>query len=145
MLAHLDYLHGAFDVIAFLDGFLGAAEGLVLHQLEPTGVEYQRVAGDARLRLVGFGKAAVDDEQLAVGLDGGLAFRSLYRHMAVDDMAVRALHIEAVENHVDGCLVVVVLVVVAFLFLVGLRVGYEVAFEGGHLVFVEQRGVGAAP
>ena len=143
--AHLNYLDGAFDVVALLDCFVGAAERLVLHQFQAAGMENQRVAGNTGLWLVGFGETAVDYQELAVCLDWGLTLGGLDGHVPVDDMAVGAFNTKAVEDHIYCALVVVEGIIITFFLFVGLWVGYEIAFEGGHLVLVEQWGVGAAP
>ena len=50
---HFDDLCGALDVGASLDGIGGAAEGLVLYELESSAVIDQRVACNACLFVVG--------------------------------------------------------------------------------------------
>ena len=40
------------------------------------------------LILIGLGKSAVDDQQLAAALDRRLPFLALHRHMPVDDMGM---------------------------------------------------------
>ena len=58
----------------------------MLHQLHSMRMIYQRVSRNARFGLVGFGKATVNHQQLAVGLYGAFAFNRLYRYMSVDDV-----------------------------------------------------------
>ena len=70
---HFDNLHGGLDVGASQDGILGAGKGLVLHELEASAVIDERIAGNARLGVVGLGEAAVDDHEAASRLDGVLA------------------------------------------------------------------------
>ena len=65
--------------------------------------------------------------------------------MAVDDVAVLALHAELVEDAVAHGGVVPQFVVPPFLFGMRFPFGYEVSFERGHLRFVEKWRVRAAP
>ena len=58
------------------------------HQTHPVGIDYQRIARDPGLILIGLGKSAVDDQQLAAALDRRLPFLALHRHMPVDDMGM---------------------------------------------------------
>lgn len=67
------------------------------------------------------------------------------RARAVDDVPVGSLHAKGIHDGVYYLLIVAQLEVVAFLLAVGLLVGYEVTLEGGHLAFVKQGAVGAAP
>lgn len=46
---------------------------LVLRQGKVVGIEDQGVARDSRLRLVRFGKTAVNNEELSISLDRTLA------------------------------------------------------------------------
>ena len=77
---------GGFDVETFLDGFLPALEGFVLHQLEAMTMIHQGIACNASSRLVGLREATIDDQQFAIGLDGFLALDGAHRHMTIDDM-----------------------------------------------------------
>ena len=105
----------------------------------------ERVAGNARLLVVGLGETAVDDHQLAVGLYRVLAASGMHGHVAVDDVAVGMAHLEGVENPVHHFFVVSHLEIVALILLVGLGVFKEITLEGGHLGLVEECGVGTAP
>ena len=142
----LDKERGRLDVQSLFDGFLATLEGFVLHQLEAVRVIDQGVAGDARLRLVGFGKATVYHQQLTAGLDGFLALEGLDGDMAVDDVRMRTrLYAKLLQNAVAGFGFVAQRIIPALGFLAQIRVAHEVTLEGGHLVFVERGGVGTAP
>ena len=117
----------------------------MLNQLEATAVVHQRVAGNARLLVVGLREATIDHHELAIGLDGGLALAHLHGHMAIDDVAVVACNAKGVHDAVANLLVVAQAEVVALLLLVGLLRLDEIAFKGGHLRLVEQRAVGTQP
>ena len=65
--------------------------------------------------------------------------------VAVDDVAILALHLKLVEDAVGRGLVVTQGIVEALVLLVGLLLGQEVTLEGSHLRLVEERAVGSAP
>ncbi len=142
---HLDDLGGRLDIGLTDDGVAGGSERLVLYELETAGVVDEGVAGDAGLVVVGFRETAVDDHQPSACLDGVLALGGVDGHVAVDDVAVVAFHLEGVEDAVADLGGVAKLEVVALLFLVGLLVFEEIALEGGHLGLVEQWGILTAP
>ena len=143
--AQLDDDGGGSDVGAFLDGLGGGLERLVLHEQEAARMVDQRVSGDARLRVVRPGEAPVDDQQLAVRLDGGLALDRAHGDVPVDDVPVLAGHPELVQELVADGLLVAQGVVGPLLLDVRRLVGDEAALEGGHLALVEEGGVLAAP
>ena len=65
--------------------------------------------------------------------------------MAVDDVAILALHLKLVKDAVGRGLVVTQGIVEALVLLVGLLLGQEVTLESSHLRLVEERTVGSAP
>ena len=86
----------------------------MLHEFESTTVIDERVAGDACLGMIGFGKTAVNDHELSARLDGILALRGMDGYVTVDDMAVVALYPKGVEDAVTYFLVVTELEVGSF-------------------------------
>ena len=105
----------------------------------------QGIAGNARLVVVGLGETAVDDHQLTICLDRILALQGAHWHVTIDDVAVLAVKSEGIHDVVYHLFVVAQLEVVAFLLLMGLLVGDEIALEGSHLALVEEWTVRAAP
>ena len=82
-----DRLGDGFDVVVGAQGFADVGDVLVLQQAQAAGVIDERVAGDARLLVVGLAEAAVDDDGFAAGLDRALALLDLDRDVAIDDVA----------------------------------------------------------
>ena len=142
---HLHDLHFALDVRAVDDGLPRASERLVLYQLESSGVIDQCVSGDAGGLVIGFSKSAVNHHQASFGFDGCLACSDVHGHVSVDDVPVFALHAESVHDAVAHFGIVAQPVVGTFYFLVQRLVGEEVALEGGHAAFVEERALRSAP
>ena len=142
---HLHNLRTALDVGTFGNGILSAGEWLVLDELEASAVIDQRIACDARSVVISLGKAAVDDHQHAVGLDGVLALAGMNGDVSVDDVAVLSLHAEAVKDAGADGWVFAQLVVGSLLLVVCGRVGEEIAFESRHAALVEERAVGTTP
>ena len=103
---HLHDLCGRLDVGASQDGIFRAGEWLVLYQLEATAVVDQRVAGNASLLVVSLRETAVDDHQLAVGLDRVLTTTHLDGHVTVDDMTVLSCHAKGLKDVIADGLVV---------------------------------------
>ena len=95
----------------------------MLYQFEASAMIYQRIAGNARRGMISLREAAVNHHQFAIGLDGILALGSMYRHMAIDDMAIVALALEGIENPVANLLRVAQLEVISFFLLEGGFVG----------------------
>ena len=118
MAAEFDNLLAGDDIGASADGVVGTLEGFVLDELEAATVEDEGVAGDAGGVVVGFGEAAVDDHEAAVGLDGTLSTCHAYGDMAVDDMTVLTFDTEGVEDAVTVFGIVAQKIVVTLSFLV---------------------------
>ena len=140
-----DQLGGGLDVESSLDSVLCIRKRLVLNELETSAVVYQRVSGNTRFGVVGFRETTIDDHEPSACLDGILAFRGMYGHVAVDDMAVIALNTESIKNTVANLSRITLQEIVALLLFVGVLVDKEVAFEGSHLRLVEQWRVLSAP
>ena len=103
---HLDNLRCRLDVAALLDSVQGRRERLVLHQYKSTAVIDKGVAGNTSLLMVCLRETAVDNHKLAVGLNWILAVAYMYRHMAVDDVAIGACNLEGIHYVVYNLLVV---------------------------------------
>ena len=103
------------------------------------------VAGNTGLFVISLCETAIDDHQFATRLDGALALADMDGDVAVDDVAILALHLKLVEDAVGRGLVVTQGIVEALVLLVGLLLGQEVTLEGSHLRLVEERAVGSAP
>ena len=95
--AEFHNLGSRLDVLTLFDGLLHGGERLVLYQLESAVVVFQSIAGDTCFQVISLGEATVDDHQLAIRFDRVLALQGLDRDMAVDDVAVLALHTEFVQ------------------------------------------------
>ena len=118
MAAEFDNLLAGDDIGASADGIISALEGFVLDELEAATVEDEGVAGDAGGVVVGFGEAAVDDHEAAVGLDGTLSTCHAYGNMAVDNMTVLTFDTEGVEDAVTDFGIVAQKIVVTLSFFV---------------------------
>ena len=128
--------HGlGMDIGFCTHGLLHGNEGIMGHQKQAIGIVYKGIARNSRHLLVGLGKAAVDDKELAVALDRSLALRYLDRHMAVDDVGIFRVEAELRQNPVDDPFLVYIGVVGIFLLHMGLRCRHEIPLEGGHPVF----------
>ena len=66
----------------------------------------ERVAGYARLFVVGLRESSIDDHQASTSLDGVLTTCHMHRHMAVDDVSVGVVNAECIENLLGYGLVV---------------------------------------
>ena len=145
LLQPLEHHRVGVDVAVDPQGLLLAREGLVGDDAEAGGVEDQGVPGDAGGGLVGLAEAAVDDNELAAGLEGALPLLGLDGDVAVDDVAVGPGQAEFGQHPVAHGGVVVVGVVGVFGLGPGCFVGHEPPLEGGHAVPAEDRGVAPAP
>src|SRR5574344_527997 len=117
----------------------------MLNELETTAVVNQRITGDTSLLMIRLTEATINHHQFTVGLDGILTAGGMYRHMSIDDVAVRTFHAERIHDGITDGFIVAQTEIGAFLLLEGVLVGEEIAFEGGHLALVKQRRVFAAP
>ena len=127
------------------DGFLGGGEGFVLHELESSAVIDQRVARDARGVVIGFGEASVDDHHASFGFDGTFSACRSDGDVPVDDVTVRSFHSEGIHDVVTHLGFGAQSIVCSFLLRVCVLFCEEVAFEGCHFSFVEERRVWSAP
>ena len=131
--------------MVFPDGRITSDKGLVCHDPEGLRGADEGIAGNAGGRLIGLAEAAVDDDQLAAALDGAFTLAGFDRHMAVDDVAVRTLKTEFLQNELADGGVLIERVIRVLRLRPGLFVGDEAAFEGGHAIPAEDRAVAPGP
>ena len=117
----------------------------MLDQFHPVGIVGQGVTRDTGRGLVGSGKAAVDDQELAAALDGAFALLALHGDVAAYDLAVLPVKAELVEDPVHHLLVFDQLVIRDLRLLVGGLVQDELPLEGGHALLAEKRAPLTAP
>ena len=117
----------------------------MLDELEAAAVVNERIACNARFIMISLGEATVDDHQFAIGLDGVLALDNMDGYVTIDDMAVGPFDTKGIKDAVANLFVVAQAEIVAFLLLIGGLVRQEVTFESGHLRFVEEGRILAAP
>ena len=106
---------------------------------------HQRVAADARYGLVRLREAAVDVDELAVGLDGRVALRFAHGDVAVDNVAALEVHAELGEDRARRFPAVPEIVVRIFPLRSGLRIVEERALERCDLVLAVERRIRPAP
>ena len=136
---------GGQDVLIVADGGFFAREGLVRGDMDAPRVIHERVACNARGRLVGAAEAAVDDDQPPARLDRAFAVLGLDRHMAVDNVAVFALKPEFAQDAYADLAVVVERVVRVFRLRPGGLVCDQAALKGRDVVSAERGRVAPAP
>ena len=117
----------------------------MLCQRQMAGVENERIAGDAGAGVVGLRDAAIDDEELAVRLDRGLATLRFHRHMTIYHMAHLRIHTKFRKDPVDIALFLREFIVDVKLLHMGIRILDEAVLEGRHLILSEERGAWTAP
>ena len=101
---------------------------------------------NTRFRLIGFGETSVDNQQLATSLNWFLSFQRFYGHMTIDNVGMWSRFHAKFQQYAIACFGLIAQgIIISFRFLLGFFVGKEVALESSHLVFVERRGIGAAP
>ena len=84
----------------FLYGVFLGFEGFMGHKAHSVRVGDQCITGNSGLALIGFGKAAVNNQQLPATFNGCLPFFQFHRHMSVDDMALCLIQAELPQNPV---------------------------------------------
>ena len=133
------------DIRTGENGLLTALKRLMLNELDAMTVIDKRVACDTCFLLIRLGETSVDDEALTVRPHGCLAFDRTNRHMAVDDTSGGRIEPKLREYLFADLLVVSKAEIRPFLLLVRGLVRDEIALEGGHLILVVERRMGAFP
>ena len=119
-------------------------KGVVRFDADAVGVEDERVAGNARRPLVGLAETAVDADFLAFRPDRAFAFLDLDRRMAVDDVSLRRVDAEFVED-LDAFVFIAIQAVVGILRFFPRRFVYDVTPFKSLDDAAGYRGIGTAP
>ena len=138
-------LDAAVDVAPLFDGLLLTFECLMLNELEAMTIIDESVASDACSLVIGLGETAIDDEPLAACTEWALALSGPDRDVPIDDTPLVGVEPELTQDEVAGVGVIGELIVGALMLLGEVGVVDEIAFESGHAILVEERGVWTAP
>ena len=127
------------------DGVFNARERLVGGDAHAPGVEEHRVAGDARLPLIGPAEAAVDHHEAAVRLAGVLPLLCAHGDVAVYDAAPGLVEPKGGKDAAAEILIVIIFIISVLGLLPCRLILDERALERGDVAAAEDGGVAPAP